>query len=139
MVGVETTCIASGANASAWQNLANLQGIVRSSYHAFYHNIPSRLCSSELIFNTAISIRLQVVLRLELCNWHGTLGIECRCPSRAERGLSPGDARERRAKRQHFPRGRSTRLPSWSTACSRSVIVVSTPLEPQTAHNSSTQ
>jgi hypothetical protein len=52
MVGVETTCIASGANASAWQNLANLKGIVRSSYHALYHDRFSRLESSESIFNT---------------------------------------------------------------------------------------
>jgi hypothetical protein len=55
MVGVETTCIASGAKAFGLAEPGcNLQGIVHSSYHASHHNISSRLRGAELVSSTDI-------------------------------------------------------------------------------------
>jgi hypothetical protein len=70
MVGVETTCIASGANASAWQNLASglaacKELFTRHTMHSYY-DILLRLRNTELVVNIDISIHPRFVLQMEL-------------------------------------------------------------------------
>jgi hypothetical protein len=58
MVGVETTCIASGANASAWQNLASglaacKELFTRHTMHSYY-DILLKLRDAGQVFNIYI-------------------------------------------------------------------------------------
>jgi hypothetical protein len=70
MVGVETTCIASGANASAWQNLASGLAtckalFARHTMHSYY-DILFRLRGVELVVNIDVSIHQWFISRMKL-------------------------------------------------------------------------
>jgi hypothetical protein len=71
MVGVETTCIASGANASAWQNLASglaacKELFTRHTMHSYY-DILLKLRDAGQVFSIYIYIYIYAFIHGSSC------------------------------------------------------------------------